>query len=74
MKKLLWIVWLVITVAVAGFYGYKMTLDGDKSELLIGDATHGHFQIELACESCHASPFGEKKCFKMRVWIAISKS
>ncbi len=58
MKKLLWIFWLAVTLAITGFYGYKMTLDEDKSELLIGDATHGHFQIELACESCHTEPFG----------------
>ncbi|GLQ33416.1 cytochrome c3 family protein [Litoribrevibacter albus] len=58
MKKWLWIFWVLITLSVTGFYGYKMTLDEDKSELLIGDATHGHFQIELACESCHTEPFG----------------
>lgn len=58
MKKWLWIFWVLITLSVTGFYGYKMTLDEDKTELLIGDATHGHFQIELACESCHSEPFG----------------
>lgn len=26
--------------------------------LLPGRTTHGHHQIELACESCHGSPFG----------------
>ena len=58
MKKLLWIFWLILTFAVAGYYGYKMTLSEDKTELLIGDATHGHFQIEMACETCHTDAFG----------------
>jgi formate-dependent nitrite reductase cytochrome c552 subunit len=27
---------------------------------LPGETTHGHYQIELACESCHTEPFGGK--------------
>ena len=30
----------------------------DKTELLIGETTYGHYQIEMACETCHTSPFG----------------
>lgn len=30
----------------------------EKQDLLIGEATHGHFQIELACTACHTDPFG----------------
>lgn len=29
-----------------------------RAALLPGQTTHGHHQIELACESCHSSPFG----------------
>ncbi len=61
MKKLLWLAWGVCSVMVAGYLGYKMTLDEDKAALLIGDASHGHFQIEMACESCHTDPFGGKE-------------
>ena len=35
-----------------------MFLADNKSQFLIGEATHGHHQIELACESCHTSAFG----------------
>jgi hypothetical protein len=29
-----------------------------RTTFLPGKTSHGHYQIELACESCHASPFG----------------
>jgi len=32
--------------------------------LLPGKTTHGHHQIELACESCHGSPFGGKEALQ----------
>jgi len=32
--------------------------------LLPGRTTHGHHQIELACESCHSSPFGGKQAMQ----------
>ncbi|HEY9135593.1 MAG TPA: cytochrome c3 family protein, partial [Pseudomonadales bacterium] len=35
-----------------------MFFDTDKKEFLIGDASHGHFQIELACSACHTQAFG----------------
>ena len=58
MKKLLWIVWGVASLVLAGYYLNTVFVKEDKSKLLIGEATHGHFQIELACESCHTDPFG----------------
>jgi hypothetical protein len=35
-----------------------------RSLLLPGKTTHGHHQIELACESCHSSPFGGKEALQ----------
>ena len=61
MKKLIWTVWILITFAIAGFYGYTMFVAEQKDALLIGDASHGHFQIELACDACHTEPFGGKE-------------
>ncbi|ARU55850.1 cytochrome [Oleiphilus messinensis] len=58
MKKTIWLVWGLLSLALASYYGYQLLMPGDKSEFLIGDASHGHFQIELDCESCHTSPFG----------------
>ncbi len=34
------------------FYG------ADKSQLLIGETTYGHHQIEMSCDTCHTSAFG----------------
>lgn len=58
MKKYVWLVWIVLSVMLISFYGYKMFFDTDKKEFLIGDASHGHFQIELACSACHTQAFG----------------
>lgn len=57
-KKYLWLIWLVISVMLAVFYLYTIYLSDDKSALLIGEATHGHHQIELSCISCHTDSFG----------------
>lgn len=58
MKVLVWGLWLVTTMVVAGFFMHKILIADDKSALLIGPATHGHHQIELACETCHSDAFG----------------
>ncbi len=58
MKKIIWGVWILLTFLLAGYFGYKMFLANNKTEFLIGDATHGHHQIELACETCHTDAFG----------------
>lgn len=57
-KLIIWSLWLIVTVSVASFFAYKMFVAEDKSELLIGDATHGHYQIEMACITCHTDAFG----------------
>lgn len=58
MKKVVWAIWFFITVAIAGYFGYVMVVAEDKQEILIGDASHGHFQIELSCNACHTDAFG----------------
>jgi len=58
LKKVVWGIWLIATISLASYYGYKMFQSENKEALLIGDTSHGHFQIELACSSCHTSPFG----------------
>lgn len=56
-KSVFWLAWILVTLLIAGFYNFKIFIDEDKEELLIGEATHGHFQIELACSSCHSDAF-----------------
>ena len=69
-RKALWIAWGVMSVAIGGYLGAGLVsesaarsawLGPARSLLLPGRTTHGHHQIELACESCHASPFGGKE-------------
>lgn len=54
----MWIIWLLLTLGIAGYYSFQMLFGVDKTEFLIGETTYGHYQIELACETCHTSPFG----------------
>ena len=35
-----------------------------RSMLLPGKTTHGHHQIELACETCHETPFGGREAMQ----------
>ena len=61
MKKIFWIVWLFLTLCLLLFWGYKVIVSKDKSQLLIGEGSHGHYQIEMSCESCHTSSFSSKE-------------
>ncbi len=58
MKKFFWGIWLVITISVLGYFGYMMFYGADKTQLLIGESTYGHYQIEMSCSTCHTSAFG----------------
>ena len=58
MKKIIWLVWILLSAALLSYFAYINFYSEDKSELLIGQATHGHHQIEMACESCHTDPLG----------------
>lgn len=57
-KTIMWISWLVLTLAIAGFFVNKIWGSGDPETLLIGESTYGHYQIELACQTCHTDAFG----------------
>jgi hypothetical protein len=57
-KKVVWFVWIIMTLAIAGYFAYVMVVAEDKQEVLIGDTSHGHFQIELSCNACHTDAFG----------------
>lgn len=58
-----------MTASIGGYYGYRIFASKHKQELLIGETSHGHFQIEMACKTCHTSPFAgidglQKACVK----------
>ena len=45
--------WLLLTAAIGGYYYYVFQESDDKSAILPGKTTHGHYQIELECSACH---------------------
>ncbi len=55
-----WCLWFVFALALAAYFSWQLFLKKEKTAFLIGEASHGHFQIEMACETCHTSPFGGK--------------
>lgn len=54
----LWGIWIVLFLAGTSYFIGNMVIGEDKSDFIIGEATSGHFQIEMACETCHTSAFG----------------
>lgn len=54
----LWIIWLIAFLAGLTYFIMRLVFGETKEEFLIGDTTYGHYQIEMACETCHTSPFG----------------
>jgi len=72
-RRALWIGWGVLSVAMATYFAtglfYKKAathplLASARSVLLPGHTTHGHYQIELTCESCHSTPFGGREAIQ----------
>ncbi len=66
-RKIFWICWGLLSVAIGGYLSAGLLLKSAASNpllsparamLLPGKTSHGHYQIELACESCHTSAFG----------------
>lgn len=56
--RVLWLIWLLIAVPASVAILITMVYGGNRSVLLIGEATDGHYQIELACDACHTELFG----------------
>ena len=64
-KKLwIWLIWFLVTCAMAGFLTYKLR-SADRRMFLPGQTTAGHYQIELACNACHTPGMGvmEDACY-----------
>ena len=66
-RKIYWILWGALSLAIGGYLAAGLLMKSAASMPLLkparlmflpGKTSHGHHQIELACESCHASPFG----------------
>lgn len=46
-------IWLLLTCGLAAWWGHVMFVAEDKTALLPGETSHGHYQIELKCSACH---------------------
>lgn len=47
------LLWLGVTLILASWLSHVLLRAEDKSALLPGKTTHGHYQIEMACTACH---------------------
>ncbi len=45
--------WLLLSGGVAAWWGFVFFFAEDKSALLPGETSHGHYQIEMQCSACH---------------------
>ena len=59
----LWILWSLLTLAASGYLTFAVTYENTTTKriLLPGETTHGHYQIELACDACHTKFMGVKQ-------------
>jgi hypothetical protein len=68
----LWILWGLMSIAGAIFLGLGIASERARAGLLAsartfmlpGPTTHGHYQIELVCETCHTEPFASKQAMQ----------
>src|SRR3990170_4430496 len=65
-RKAYWLAWSVLSMAAALYLGAALLTPGvgapawlrpAKLFFVPGATSHGHYQIEMACETCHATPF-----------------
>ena len=54
-NRLLWGLWVAISLVVAGAAFGRLYLTGDRTAFLPGETAGVHHQIEMACETCHTS-------------------
>ncbi len=59
--KALWLLWGLGSIALAVYFAYPLYTQENQAVFLMGETSHGHHQIELACSSCHTDPFGGKE-------------
>ena len=58
MKNLkVWIIWLVLVLAMLGYFTHTLLEGEDKTLFMPGELTGGHHQIGVACDACHVESF-----------------
>ena len=72
-RRTYWAWWGILSVGIAGYLTMGLLsksaatnplLAPAREMLMPGKTSHGHYQIELACESCHVSPFGGREALQ----------
>jgi len=72
-RRIFWILWGILTVTIGGYLSaglFMKSAAGNpwlapaRQMFLPGKTSHGHYQIELACESCHGKPFGGREALQ----------
>lgn len=61
-----WLIWLTLTALGAGTLAFLMLYEVRRDVFLPGITSHGHYQIEMACNECHTPFMGVKQesCLK----------
>ncbi|SPF78419.1 ammonia-forming cytochrome c nitrite reductase subunit c552 [Pseudoprimorskyibacter insulae] len=54
-NRLLWILWITLTLFLAGAGLARLYIAGDRTVLTPGQTDGVHHQLEIACETCHTS-------------------
>ena len=60
----IWLLWLISTLMMTTYFLFRLLSD-DKSIFLPGRTSHGHYQIESACDACHTIAFGGRESLQM---------
>ncbi|KAJ54420.1 hypothetical protein ACMU_18505 [Actibacterium mucosum KCTC 23349] len=61
-NRTLWLIWIALTLIIAGVAFTRLYLGGPRLTFMPGETAGVHHQIELACETCHtSSPFASQK-------------
>lgn len=54
----MWLLWIIFSLTLAGFFAFKLFAAEDKSVFMPGPLTDGHHQLVDKCETCHTDAFG----------------
>lgn len=55
---MLWLLWSLAMLVAAIWLAVPLVTQEQQAIFLAGATSHGHYQIEMACSSCHSNPFG----------------
>ena len=63
---------IALIILISILLGFNL-FSGDKTFFLSGDATHGHYQIELKCQACHGDAFSSEDVMQEKCELCHAK-